>query len=515
MGGAAFPAFAMAGNVRPPRQPPPHVFDVTQFGAVGDGKTASSEALQRAIDACGAAGGGCVLVPAGTYVTGALTLRSRVELHLTAGATLAASTRTEDFPPIQGRDEGVERKIHSSLINGLDLQGVAITGQGTLDGRGEPWWNLHRITRNMRVENNMPRDAENPDGAPLKWPRPRVVNLLRCRDVLIEGVTVVDTPFYGIHVVYCENVVVDRVTTTQKTDSNTTGLAIDSCKRVRVANSLFSHGGDGIGIKSGYNEDGRRVNIPSEDIVVTNCQFDHFGTTAIAIGSETAAGIRNVVISDCVLQDGTMAIQIRAPRGRGGVVEQIRFHNLVIDRIKAVALKVTHFFDSIRQDPTLAGPVRRNLEMARSRKAPIDIGTPTFRDFVFSGLSVGQTNQFVVVEGLPERFIRSVSLQDISVAEASSGISLSMVGEVSVSNFSVGKLQSPAVDAREVERLEIHRLRWSRPYAEAPAVWLENVAGAFIHDCDVADAGPRYEWLRKEQSHAVALEANNVPVRKG
>jgi polygalacturonase len=390
---------------------------------------------------------------------------------------------------------------------------VAITGQGILDGQGEPWWTAHRVTRQMRVDRSVPRDAENPSGAPLKWPRPRVINFMRCRDVLIEGVTVVDTAFYGIHLVYCENVVLDGITTTQKTDANTTGVAIDSCRRVRVANSLITHGGDGIGIKSGYNEDGRRVNIPSEDIVITNCQFHHFGTTAIAIGSETAAGIRNVVISDCVLHDGAFAIQIRAPRGRGGTVEQIRFHNLVIDGIAETAVKITNFFDSIRSDPTVSGPVRRNLELARSRKAPIDAGTPTFRDFVFSGIAVGKTKQLVVLEGLPERFIRGVSFQDVSVGEASSGISLSMGAEIGVSNFAVGKLQSPAVDAREVERLEVHRLRWARPYADAPAIWLESVAGAFIHGCDVASAGPTYDWLRAEQSHGVAVEGNNVPAR--
>jgi polygalacturonase len=487
---------------------PPGIFDVTRYGALGDGRTSCTEALQRAIEACAASGGGTVLFPRGRYLTGALTLRSHVHLHLSAGATLLASARQDDFPPVKGRDEGVERTIHSSLINGSDLENVAITGQGVLDGQGEPWLQAHQVTQQMRVQGNVPRDAEYPAGAPLRWPRPRLVALVRCRRVLVQGVTLVDTPLFGVHLVYCEDVAVDRITTIQKAFGSTTSINIDSSKRVRITSCVFGHGGDGIGIKSGYNEDGRRVGIPSENILISGCQFEQFGTTALAIGSETAAGIRNVLVSDCVFRDGANAIQIRAPRGRGGVVEQIRFNNLVMDRIAQTAIKVTHFFDSIRKDPAGSGPARRNLEVARSRQVPVDIGTPTFRDFVFSGLTVGRTEHLIVVEGLPERFVRGVVLENIAVEEARSGISCGLAGDLCISNFWPGKLQSPAIDAREVERLEVHRLNWTRPFADAPALWLENVAGAFIHRCNVRAPAPGYQWLRHEQSRAVVLHAN-------
>jgi hypothetical protein len=486
------------------------IVEVTHYGAVGDGRTRCTEAVQRAIEACAAGGGGTVIFPAGRYISGALTLRSNVHLHLSPGTTLVASPRPEDFPPIKGRDEGVERTIHSSLINGSGLDNVAITGHGVLDGQGEPWLQAHAVTQEMRVKGNVPRNAEYPAGAPLRWPRPRIINFIRCRKVLVEGVTLADTPLYGIHLVYCEDVAVDRVTTIQKTSASTTSIAIDSSKRVRVTNCLIGHGGDGIGIKSGYNEDGRRVGIPAEDILISNCNIEGFGTTGLAIGSETAAGIRNVLVSDCVFRDGANAIQIRAPRGRGGIVEQIRFTNLVMDRIAQTAIKVTHFFDSIRKDPAGSGPARRNLEVARSRRAPIDAGTPTFRDFVFSGLSVGRTDQLIVVEGLPERFVRGVVLENIAVAEARGGISCGLAGDISISNFSPGKLESPAIDAREVERLEVHRLKYPRPYADAPALWLENVSGAFIHGCNVTAPAPAYQWLRQEESRGVVLH-NNLP----
>jgi polygalacturonase len=489
------------------------VLDVTRFGATGDGKTSCTAAIQKAIDACGAAGGGTVLVPPGSYLTGALFLRSHVQLELAAGSTLLASARHEDFPPIKGRDEGVERTVHASLLTGVDLEDVAITGLGTLDGRGEPWVRAYQKTLDMRVAAHLVREAENPDGAPLKWPRPRLINLVRCRDVLVAGVTLANTPFYGIHLVYCEDVVVDGVTNRHLLENHSTGIVVDSSKRVLISRCQLSRGGDGIGIKAGYNEDGRRVGLATEDILIASCHMFHIGATAIAIGSETSGSIRNVTITDCVIHETANGLHVRAPRGRGGVVERLRMSNVVMDGVSHTALKISHFFDSVGMSSIKGDPNRRNLELARSRHAPVDIGTPTFQDFVFSGLTIARTEELGLVEGLPERFIRGLAFQDITAAETRGGLSLCMAADVTISNFTTGTLESAAVDAREVQGLEVHRLRSQRPYAGAPAIWLENVSDALIHGCHVADPGPPYQWIRQEQSHAVALVGNHAPVR--
>jgi polygalacturonase len=492
---------------RPARARP--VFDVTDFGARGDGTTLATAALQKAIDRCAATGGGTVVLPPGRYLSGALFLRSHVHLDLTAGAVLAASRRFADFPPVDARDEGIERKVHASLLTGFDLVDVAITGRGTLDGQGEPWWQAYEATWKMRLDANLPREADNPPAAPLKWPRPRLVNLVRCKEVLIDGVFFSDTPFYAVHLVYCEDALIRGVTCSHQSDHNTTALVVDSCRRVQITDCLIAHGGEGIGIKSGYNEDGRRVNRPSEDVVITGCHLYHLGSAAVAVGSEVAGGIRNLVVSDCLIHEARNGIHIRAPRGRGGIVEQVRVSNVVLDQVE-VALKVSHFFDSVRMD-VIKGSARRNMETARSRKAPVDEGTPSFRDFVFSGVTVGKTGDLVVVEGLPERYISGLVFENIEATSADSGIYCTLASQVTISNVRVGTLQAPAVDARDVERLEVHRLRASHPCADAPAIWLENVAGAFLHGCDIGSAGPRYRWLREEQSKGVTLAANRVP----
>jgi polygalacturonase len=491
------------------------LYDVTRFGALGDGRTPCTDAFQKAIDACGTAGGGLVLVPPGHYFTGAIFLRSRVHLFLSPGATLIASQRPEDFPPVKGRDEGIERTIHAALINGFDLENVAITGAGLIDGQGDSWWKADEVTRKLRVDAKLPREAEHPADAPLKWPRPRVINLVRCKSAQIEGITIKDGACWNIHLVYCQDVVVDSLKTFQQRDARgTDAIVIDSSRQVRIAHCSLSSGSDCVGIKSGYNEDGRRVGLPAEDILITNCHMYHSPSSGLAIGSETSGGIRNVVMSNCVIQDCSSGVQFRSPRGRGNVVERIRISNLVMDRLLKQAVKVSHFFDSIRMEgryglnPSIG---RRNPETARSRSAPIDGGTPTFRDFEFSGLTLGQIGEVATIEGLPERFITGITFQNIRVAQAKAGLFCTNVADLRIDNCTVGTLDTAAVDARDVQRLEIHRLRCGRPQPSTPVVWLDNVSGAFIHGCDIAAAaGPHFSWLHQEHSQVV-LSANNVP----
>jgi polygalacturonase len=493
------------------------LFDVVRFGAVGNGTTASTAGLQRALDAAGDAGGGLVFVPPGTYLTGALSLRSHCVLFLAAGATLRASQNPGDFPPMKGRDEGLERTIHAALLTGVDLQDVAVTGHGVLDGQGEPWWKADEEVRKLRVTRKLPREAENPENAPLRWPRPRVINLIRCRNATIAGITLQDGPSPNIHLLYCEGVLVEGVTIQQARPARgTDGIIVDSSKRVRIVNCALSSGADCVAIKSGYNQDGRRVGIASEDIVITGCHMHHTIGSGVAIGSETSGSVRNVVVSDCVMQDCNSGIFIRAPRGRGGVVENVRAANIVMDAITEQAIKISHFFDSIRMEgrfgfkPTFA---RSNVETVRGRRAPVDEGTPSFHDFDFTGFRIGRTRDIATIEGLPERFVHGIALDGFTVTQAKTGITCDMVDDLRISDVTVGKLETPAVDARDINRLEIHRLRCGQPEPTLPAVWLENVNGAFIHGCDVATPpGATYAWLGQEQSKDVVQMGNKLPV---
>jgi polygalacturonase len=494
---------------------PAGFFEVTKFGAVGDGRTLCTAELQRALDACGRAGGGLVFVPPGTYLTGSLSLRSCTHLYLAPGAVLLASPQPEDFPPMKARDEGLERSIHSALLVAVDLHDVAITGAGMMDGQGEPWWKADEAIRKVRVAAKLPREAENPAGSPLRWPRPRMIHFIRCRKSSVEGITLKDGPAPNIQFSYCEDALVHGVSVHQaRAARGTDGVIVDSSKHVRISDCNFSCGSDCVGIKSGYNEEGRRIGLPSEDILITSCHMVHSSASGVAIGSESAGGVRNVVVSDCIMQDCLSGVFIRAPRGRGGVVENIRVHNIVMDMIEEQAFKVSHFFDSVRMEGRFGfkqSYSRSNAEIARGKRAPINEGTPTFRNFEFSGIRIGRARDVAVIEGLPERFITGVTLADFSVGQAKTGIACDMVSDLRITGLVVGALETPAVDARDVERLEVHRLRCAQPSAGFPAIWLENTKGAFIHGCDVAMPPSAPAWLGQEQCQGVVQTGNNTP----
>jgi polygalacturonase len=486
--------------------------DITRFGAVGNGKTLCTGAIQRAIDECAARGGGLVLVPPGRFLTGALFLRSNLHLHLSPGAVLVASERFEDFPPIDSRSEGIERKTYASLLTGQNLENVTLSGTGTLDGRGPPWWQAHETTRNLRLARGLTREAPNPAGAPLRWPRPRIVNLIRCQGVSISGLSFSNGPHWNLHLVYCQNVVVEGITMTGLQAQNCDGIIIDSCKEVRVANCSIASGSESIAIKSGYNEDGRRVGIPCEDIVITNCHLSFSVGSAITIGSETAGGIKNVAIDNCNVSRSNVGVHIRSPRGRGGVVERIRIVNLTLDEIESAAVIVSHYFDSVRmmslfgEGPSPAG----NPETDRSMKFPVNEGTPHFRDLDFSGLQVGSARAVALIEGLPERPIEAISFRDVHARSAGAGISCTRASDVSIAGLHINPTLGSAVAAKEVDRLDIQGLRCARGNPRIPLVRMADVRGAFVHGCYVSQAELKLLQLEGGNNQDVTAVGNKV-----
>ena len=208
-------------------------FDVRGYGAAGDGATNETGALQRAIDAAARAGGGTVLVPAGRYVTGSLSLYDNITLHLDVGALLVGSESPADYPIISMRWEGLTRPTHAPLITGVGLRNIAVTGRGVIDGRGAVWWQRHREKA-------------------LDAPRPRLIAFSDCSGVLVEGVTLTNSPSWTINPVRCDNVTVDKVTISNPPDSpNTDGINPDSCRNVHISNCHIDVGDDCITIKSG------------------------------------------------------------------------------------------------------------------------------------------------------------------------------------------------------------------------------------------------------------------------
>ena len=210
-----------------------HSYNVRDFGAVGDGHALDTRSIQAAIDTCAAQGGGTVFVPAGRYVTGSLFLRSQITLYLDAGATLLGSEDPADYPIIEGRWEGRTQPTHAPLISGQDLTTIALAGRGTIDGRGAYWWRRHKERT-------------------LDYPRPRLVSFMRCANVLIEGITAINSPSWTITPAWCDNVTIHQITIRNPAESpNTDGINPDSCSNVHISDCHISVGDDCITIKSG------------------------------------------------------------------------------------------------------------------------------------------------------------------------------------------------------------------------------------------------------------------------
>ncbi|HVT40653.1 MAG TPA: glycoside hydrolase family 28 protein, partial [Gemmatimonadaceae bacterium] len=345
------------GRIRPP-QFPERAFDISHYGAVGDGSTDCTAAITRAIADCTRAGGGRVLVPAGRFLTGAVHLRSRVNLHVARDATLAFSRDPRAYlPAVRTRFEGTELINYSPFIYAFEAEDVAITGAGTLDGQADNdnWWFWkgsadfgggggrpdYRAARTRLL-----KMAE--DGVPVAqrtfgegdYLRPNFIQPYLCRNVLIEGVTIRNSPMWEIHPVFCTNVIV-RGVTIESHGPNNDGCDPESCRDVLIERCTFNTGDDCIAIKSGRNADGRRTAVPAENVLVRGCRMldGHGGVT---IGSEITGGARNVFVWDCNMDSPRLdrALRLKNNAMRGGVIEHVYMRDVTVGEVADSVLSI-------------------------------------------------------------------------------------------------------------------------------------------------------------------------------
>ncbi|MBL4630025.1 MAG: glycoside hydrolase family 28 protein, partial [Paraglaciecola sp.] len=350
-------------------------FDITTFGAVNNGVFNNTLAIKNAIKACHEAGGGKVLVPAGKYLTGAIHLLSNVNLHLADNAILSFSTDPQHYlPEVFTRWEGLEMMGYSPLIYAYQQQNIAITGNGTLQGNADnqtwwPWkgphkeghWQLIEGQEQKPARDQLMKDAEAHvpvsermygDGAFL---RPPFIQPYQCENVLIEGITIKNSPFWLLNPVLCKNVTVSAVTFLSH-GPNSDGCDPESCDHVLIKNCLFDTGDDCIAIKSGRNADGRRVATPCQNIVIEDCHMKE-GHGGVVIGSEISGGVNNVFVQNCTMDspDLERAIRIKTNSVRGGVIEHIRVRDIEVGTVKN-AIVINFFYeegDAGKFDPTV------------------------------------------------------------------------------------------------------------------------------------------------------------------
>lgn len=362
---------------------PKRDFDITKFGAkvaaVGENTVDSSRAISAAVAACAKAGGGRIVVPAGRFVTGPIHLQSRMELHVAKDATLAFTTDPLRYlPPVLTRFEGVECYNYSPLVYALDATDVAITGEGTLDGQADatnwwPWKGAAAYGWKAGVPMQVPaRDkllAMGESNTPVServfgtgsYLRPSFVQTYRCQNVLIENVTILRSPMWEIHPVLSRNVIVRNVHINTHGPNND-GCDPESCTDVLIEGCTFDTGDDCIAIKSGRNGDGRRVNKPTENVIVRNCNMKD-GHGGVTIGSEISGSVRHVYVDNCRMDSPELerAIRLKTNARRGGTLEHIYVRDVTIGQVSDSVLSIDFNYEEGKSGTFM--PTVRNIEL--------------------------------------------------------------------------------------------------------------------------------------------------------
>jgi hypothetical protein len=438
-----------------------------------------------------------VRIPAGRYLTGPIFLKSCITVEVEAGAVLLGSTNFNDYPAIDGRWEGIERKVYASMFTGQGLHHVSITGRGVLDGQGKVWWDANRKTMDLRKKRKLKgREPENPPDAPLRWPRPRMINLYNCTNVLLRDLTIQNSPSWQVHPVYCENVTLDNLTITAPVPSpNTDAVDPDSCRNVRISNCHFSVGDDCIVIKSGYNEDGRRVGIPCENVVICNCTFAH-GHGGVVIGSEMSGSVRNVTVANCVFDGTQRGLRVKTAPGRGGVIENFRASNLIMRNISDAAFLITAAYADNQSNDKAGG-------------APETI--PHMRHFYWGDVSVINAKKLADLSGLADAPLEDVRLYRVQALGAKAGIRCQNAKDVVLEEITVQPLSGPAVEARDVSGLEVSGLVVEKPNEGAPVLQFNTVTQALVRGCKVAGGTGVFVQPSGDANQDLVLENNRLP----
>jgi polygalacturonase len=463
---------------------PSPFYNILDYGAVGNGTTLCTESIQKAVDACAEAGGGMVYIPAGKYLSGAIFLKSNVTLNISEGAILLASTDFENFQPFKPgwriKSDDTQR---SSLITGVDLENIAITGRGKINCQGQPWWEA--LFKDKNAKEGQPRI--------LTYGRPRVINLYRCRDVLIEGVKIVNSPSWTVHPVGCENVVVDGISIVNPADSpNTDGINPESCQNVRISNCFIDTGDDCITLKSGKDEEGRQKASPTENVTITNCVM-YRGHGAVVIGSEMSGGVRNVVASNIVCVGTDRAVRIKSTRGRGGVVENIRYNNFVVENVRE-PIYITSFY------------TKTDLE-------PVSERTPIFRDIAISHFTIKNSPYTARIYGLPEMPIQRLRITDVT-ASTEVGFLCDSIEGLELQNVEVNAVKGPAFDISNSKNIELRGIKSTKPQADKPVVRMENVRDVFIQGCRAFPGTGSFLELAGKNTGNILLVGNDLSSAK-
>jgi polygalacturonase len=390
------------------------VFDVREFGAKGDGRALDTAAIQKALDECGQAGGGVVRIPAGTYFSRPIEIHSKTTLLLEQGATLKATDDPKDYLPDNVAWEdilaGRSRGPFTNFLSGKGLTDVTITGKGTIDGSGARWWEPAEEARRKVPGYTLPR--------------PNLIRIVGCKNLKVTGITLQNSPKFHLVPEDCEDVLIEGVTILAPAGAaNTDAIDPSLSRRVKITHCLIDVGDDDVAIKSGKKMPGREC--ACEDISITDCVFKH--GHGVSIGSETAGGVRNVTVRRCQFEGTENGIRIKTARGKGGLVENIVYEDLTMKDVVG-AITITTYYPRIP---------------ATDAAQALTPQTPRFQNIRITNLKATSAKSAGVIVGLPESLVRDVTLKNVQIGAATTGLAIRNADGVRLKNVRVRAKEGP------------------------------------------------------------------------
>lgn len=462
------------------------IYDIKSLGADTSGKVACTDLIKQSIKNASAEGGGTIYFPAGIYLTAAIHLESNITLDIESGAVLKFSTTFEDYLPfVKVRWEGVFMNSLSPLIYADKAENITIKGRGVIDGQGHTWWKeSRRLIDEIRKDGKtsatnklqqMWLDANKgikvspyyESTLERKFFRPPFIQFHESKNILIEGITIINSPFWTINPIGCDDLLIHGVTINNPSSNpkghNTDGINPESCRNVRISDCFLSVGDDCITIKSGRDEDGRNYGRPCENITITNCIM-LAGHGGVVIGSEMSGGVKKVTISNCVFNGTDAGIRLKSSRGRGGIVEEIRVDNIVMNNIQRNAFIFDLFYDK------------------DSKEEPVSERTPVFRNVHISNVTGSDVKKIGYITGINEMPISEISFSNINMI-AENGFTAKTAKNITFHNIDFSVKKGAALAFDECQDIVIDNVHSKVPLANQPIIELNKVSNGFINNC--------------------------------
>ena len=464
---------------------PDYNVNITDFGAVGNGLTKNTEAFARAIADVSAKGGGRVVIPAGIWLTGPIIMKSNVNIHAEQGALVKFSDDFDDYELVETSFEGLDTWRNISPIYAKEVENIAFTGNGVFDGSGDSW----RFVKKGKMTASQWKDLLKSGGVlndkqdtwfpteqakkghertqhfnvpPYKtraefeevkdFLRPVMVSIVKSKRVLLDGPTFQNSPAWNIHPLMSEDVIVRNLTVRNPWYAqNGDGIDLESCKNVLIYNNSFDVGDDGICFKSGKDADGRRRDIPSENVIVKNNVVYH-GHGGFVIGSEMSGGVRNVHVSNCTFIGTDVGLRFKSTRGRGGVVENIWISDINMINIPTEAIRFNMFYQG--NSPILEQDERAEDEKRDDRLMPVNEETPIFRNIHMKNITATGSKTAALFQGLPEMNLKNVSLEN-AVLETENGIVMIDADDIELKNVKVFITNGPTLTIYNSKNVDV------------------------------------------------------------